>query len=189
MPDHAVTATASEVSEFLELHRACSKARPWARRCATLAEAWDSCTVPDWLIWARKQAGFEDVQALRIWACWCVRQAAHLMTAPESRQALDTAVRFVEGAATTDELAKAAEKAKPLGEASWPTPAEVWAAKAAAELAALRPAAAARAAAEALAWASEAHSAWPAARLAQVDMLRELIHPQCKGGQAPMPMG
>ena len=60
MPDQAVTATVSEVSEFLELHRACSKARPWAGRCATLAEAWDSCTVPDWLIWARKQAGFEQ---------------------------------------------------------------------------------------------------------------------------------
>jgi hypothetical protein len=67
--------------------------------------------------------------------------------------------------------------------------ADAWAAKAAAELAALRPTAAARAAAEALAWASEARSAWPAARLAQVDKLRELIHPQCKGGQAPPARG
>src|SRR5216684_7094132 len=109
MSNSATAISGSEVAEFLEHHRACSKARPWAGRCASLAEAWDSCTVPDWLIWARKQAGFEDVQALRIWACWCVRQAAHLMTAPESRQALDTAERFVEGRATTDELTKAAE--------------------------------------------------------------------------------
>ncbi len=36
MPDQAVITTASEVAEFLERHRACSKARPWAGRCATL---------------------------------------------------------------------------------------------------------------------------------------------------------
>ncbi len=60
MSDASMIATTSEVAEFLERHRACSKARPWAGRCATLAEAWDSCTVPDWLIWARKKAGFEE---------------------------------------------------------------------------------------------------------------------------------
>jgi hypothetical protein len=183
MPDQALTAIASEVSEFLERHRACSKARPWASRCATLAEAWDSCTVPDWLIWARKQAGFEekDVQPLRVWACWCVRQAVHLMSADASVQALETAERFVEGSASAEELAWAAEQAKPPGNASWPTPAEAWAAKAAAELAGL-PAIAARAAAEALAWGSENRSAFAGVRLAQTNKLRELIQPQCKSG-------
>ena len=97
-------------------------------------------------------------------------------------EALETAERFVEGTVTAEDLARAAEQANPLGEASWPTPAEAWAAKAAAELAALRSAIAARAAAEALAWASENRSAWAAVRLAQTDKLRELIHPQCKGG-------
>src|SRR5205807_2140908 len=121
----------------------------------------------------------EDVQALRVWACWCVRQAVHLMAAPESRHALDVTERFVEAKATAEELAEAAGPAARMGEASWPSAAEAWAARAAAELTALRPVAAARAAAEALAWASEARSAWPAVRLAQCNRLRELIHPQC----------
>ena len=182
MSDEAATTTTSELSEFLEQHRACSKARPFAARYSSLAEAWDNCHVPDWLIWCRKQAGFEDVQALCVWACWCVRQAVDFMTAPESRQALEIAERFVEDKATSEELAEVAGPAVRLGESSWPTLAEAWAARAAAELTALRPVHAARAAAEALAWASENRSAWSAVRRAQADKLREIIHPHCKGG-------
>jgi hypothetical protein len=185
MSDQATTATASEVSQFVERHRACNKGRPFAARHSTLAEGWDNCHVPDWLIWCRKKAGFEDVQALRVWACWCVRQALDFMAAPQSRQALEVAERFIEGKASAEELAEVAGPAARLGEDSWPTAAEAWAARAAAELTALRPVHAARAAAEALAWASEARSAWPAVRLAQCDKLRELIHPQCKGGPPP----
>jgi hypothetical protein len=180
--DALMTNTATEVAAFMERHRACAKARPWAGRWSSLADAWDNCPVPDWLIWARKQAGFEDVQALRVWACWCVRQVADLMTAPECTQALEVAERFVEGKATAEELAKVAAQAARLAEASWPSASAAWAARAAAELAALRPVAAAKAAAEAQAWTSEARAAWPKARAAQVNKLRELIQPQCKGG-------
>jgi hypothetical protein len=180
--DESKTSTASEVTEFLERHRACAKARPWAGRWSTLAEAWDNCPVPDWLIWARKQAGFEDVEALQVWACWCVRQVAHLMTADECTEALEATERFVEGKATAEELASVAGPAAGLAEASWPCASAAWAARAAAELATLRPVAAAKAAAEAQAWTSQARAAWPKARAAQADKLRELIHPQCKGG-------
>jgi hypothetical protein len=182
VPDEAATTTATELSEFLEQHRACSKARPFAARYSSLAEAWDNCHVPDWLIWCRDKAGFKDGPALRVWACWCVRQAVDFMTAPGSRQALEVAERFVEGKATSQELAEVAVPAARLGESSWPTLPEAWAARAAAELTALRPVHAARAAAEALAWASENRSAWSAVRRAQADKLREIIHPHCKGG-------
>jgi hypothetical protein len=185
MLDEPTTTIESEVSEFIERHRACSKARPFAARFSTLADGWDSCHVPDWLIWCRKKAGFEDLQALRVWACWCVRQTVHLMSQPETSEALDVVERFIEGNASAEELAAVAGPAARLGDASFPTAAEAWAARAAAELTALRPVHAARAAAEALAWASEARSAWPAVRLAQCDKLRELIHPQCKGGPGP----
>jgi hypothetical protein len=183
--DQTVTTIDSEVLEFADRHGVCRKVRPAAARYSTLAEGWDNCNVPDWMIWCRKKAGFEDVQALRVWACWCVRQALDLMTAPESRQALEVAERFVEGKASAEELADVAGPATRLSENSWPTVAQAWAARAAAELTALRPVHAARAAAEALAWASEARSAWPAVRVAQCNKLRELIHPQCKGGPGP----
>jgi hypothetical protein len=49
------------VAAFLERHRACAKARPWAGRWSSLADAWDNCPVPDWLIWARKLKGPQSV--------------------------------------------------------------------------------------------------------------------------------
>ena len=55
----------------------------------------------------------------------------------ESRQALEIAERFVEDKATSEELAEVAGPAARLGESSWPTLAEAWAARAAAELTAL----------------------------------------------------
>jgi hypothetical protein len=183
-----ITTTQTEFSEFLVRHGCCGRVRPIAAdRWSTPAEAWEDCQVPDWLIWYRKKCGFEDedVQALRIWACWCVRQAVHLMSAPESRQALEVAERFVEGEATAEQLTEVAGPAAQLADGCWPSAAEAWAARAAAELAAFRPVRAARAAAEALAWNSEGRSAWHAARHAQCDKLRELIIPQCKGGPEP----
>ena len=131
MSDEAATTTCTELSEFLEQHRACSKARPFAARYSTLAEAWDNCHVPDWLIWSLKKADLEDLLALRVWACWCVRQAVDFMTAPESRQALELVECFIEDKATSEELAEVAGPAARLSESAWPTLAEAWAARAA----------------------------------------------------------
>ena len=187
MPDSSLMPALSEAMAFAEKHRSCAKARTWMANWTTLAEAWDNCYIPDWLIGARINEGFDDTATLRVWACWCVRQVAHLMTAPESRQALDMAEQFVEGKATAEELADVAgPAARVSAEASWPTPAAAWAARAAAELAALRIVPAARAATEALAWTSEDRvAAWPGIRMVQADKLRELIHPHCKGGPPP----
>jgi hypothetical protein len=182
MADGSITGTRSELVEFVERHRACAKGRPFAARWATLAEGWDNCPIPDWLIWARKKEGFQDIEALRVWACWCVRQAAHLMEAPDSREALAVAEGFISGLASAEELASVQAPAARRAEESWATASAAWAARAAAELAGLRSVAASRAAAEALAWASEARAAWPVVRRAQADKLRELIQPRCKGG-------
>ena len=118
---------------------------------------------------AHKQAGFEeeDVQPLHIWACWCVRQAVDLMKRRTASRRWRRPSASSREARTAEELAWVAEQAEPPGNASWPTPAKAWAARAAAELARLRSAIAARAAAEALAWASENRSAFPGVRLRQ----------------------
>lgn len=47
----------------------------------------------------------------RLFAVWCARQVAHLMTDPRSIAALDVAERHANGQATGDELAVAADAA------------------------------------------------------------------------------
>src|SRR5260370_36938984 len=102
---------------FLERNRACEKPRPWAGECSTLEEAWAICPNPDPLLWGLKQLGLEDPQPLRMWACWCVRQADELMTDGEPRHALEVAERFIEeGSGTSEELAAAATAVRQLEE-------------------------------------------------------------------------
>ena len=47
----------------------------------------------------------------RLFAVWCARQAEHMMTDRRSRDALDVAERYANGAATADELAAAQDAA------------------------------------------------------------------------------
>jgi len=44
---------------------------------------------------------------LRMFACWCVRQAWHLLTDERSRHAVEIAERYVDGNASREELAAA----------------------------------------------------------------------------------
>ena len=54
MPDQAVITTASEVAEFLERHRACSKARPWAGAAQRLRKPGTDALCPIGSIWAQE---------------------------------------------------------------------------------------------------------------------------------------
>lgn len=168
-------------SEFLERYRACEKPRPWAEECSTLEEAWATCPTPEPLIWALKRAGFEDPQPLRVWARWCVRQVVQLMTDDESRHALEVAERFIDGDGTSEELAAAAAAVQRLEERGFQSLQAAWAARAALELASLRPVTAARAALEAQVCGNEDKAGRRDVLAAQANKLRESISPEVIG--------
>ena len=99
-------------AEFCAATRACAEWREFALRHATMAEVWDNCPHPDWLLWiARKVDQLPDDRTLRLFAVWCARNTplgdgrvtGDLITDPRSRAALDVAERFADGQATEDE--------------------------------------------------------------------------------------
>jgi hypothetical protein len=96
------------IKEFCDTHDACIEGRKWAlTNCATMEEAWDKCTNNEWLAWIATRKGVFDDRTLRLFACWCVRQAWHLLTDERSRNAVEVAERFANGEATQKELAAA----------------------------------------------------------------------------------
>lgn len=97
----------------------------------------------------------------RLYACWCVRQAWHLLTDERSRDAVRVAERHAFGAATDDQLAAAQA-------AAWAA-AQTAARRSvrAAEWAAVQPA---EWAAE---WAAAREAAWAAAKAAAKEAARE----------------
>ena len=65
----------------------------------------------------------------RLFAVWCVRQQAHLLTDQRSKDALDVAERHAHGKATDEELDAARAAGDVAGDAAWEV---AWAARAAA---------------------------------------------------------
>ncbi|MHB8388175.1 MAG: hypothetical protein ACYDBH_01180, partial [Acidobacteriaceae bacterium] len=61
-------------------------------------------------LWCLRAAPQYERQT-RLFAVWCARQVAHLMCDPHSRAALDVAERYARGAASEDELNRAAAAA------------------------------------------------------------------------------
>ena len=100
--------------EFCAATDACAEGREFALRYATMAEVWDGCPRPDWLLWIEdrldKRANDRD-RTLRLFAVWCVRftplgdgrVTGDLLTDPRLRAALEVAERFAEGRVTDDE--------------------------------------------------------------------------------------
>ena len=114
----------------------------------------------------------------RLFAVWCVRQQAHLLTDQRSKDALDVAERHAHGKATDEELAAARAAGDAAGDAARAAGdaarAAAWAAGAAAWEVAWAAGAAAWAA-RAAAWAARAaagDAAWAAARAARAAAMR-----------------
>ena len=104
-------------------------------------------------IWCLRAVDGYDKE-IRLFAVWCARQVEHLMTDQRSKDALDTAERFANGAATSIELkaartAAGAATGTAAGTAAW---------------------AAAGAAARTAAWTA----AWAAAGAVQAEKLHRL---------------
>lgn len=93
--------------------------------------------------------------AIRLHACWCVRQVWHLLADERSRNVVEVAERYARGEATRGELAAA-------WDAAWDAASAAWAAWAARAVRAVRSAEVE--AARAAAWAAEVDGARDAAR-------------------------
>jgi len=134
----------NEVTEFCERHDACSEGREFAANFATMAEVWDACERADWLVWIYHRAVEQmDERALRLFACWCVRETPlkdgrkvwDLLTDERSRNAVVVAERFARGEATEGERAQA-RAAAAYADAAYAAAAYAYAAYAAAVYAA-----------------------------------------------------
>ena len=110
------TATRTEVLEFCEKYGACSEGREWAQQYNTMAEAWDNCKNPDWMLWILdKLDGDKSDPRYRLLACRFIRETPladgrrvwDLLTDKRSRNAVVVAERYVRGEATDEELAAA----------------------------------------------------------------------------------
>ena len=142
--------------QFCAKTYACDDGQAFALTQPTMADVWDKCPRPDWLLWILHKLNRQpDARMLRLFAVWCARntplsggrKVENLLTDPRSLAALEVAERYANGNATDDELAAA-------GYAAW---AAAWAA--------------ARAAARDAAGDAAGAAAWAA----QVDQLRKMI--------------
>lgn len=146
-------------TEFCAKHHACDEGAEFAKQFKTMAEVWDNCKRPDWMLWTLDRLKMPLDKDRRLFACWCAvctpmangRTTRSLLTDPRSLEAVRVATRHALGLATDEQLAAA------------------WASAGAAAGAAAR--SAARAAAWASAWASAGAAAWAA----QAHHLRVLV--------------
>jgi hypothetical protein len=169
------TEAPSELLAYLIDQRACVAGARWAKDIRTFERAYRLCPDPDWLVWGIQHGGYDDIDRLRLWACWCVRQIWPLIADARSRQAVEIAEAHLRGQSSAEALEEAWKIAAWLGEQSWPSAAAAWAARAAAEAAGPTPTNACVAAAEAATWANNTPETWKACRTAQVRKLREIV--------------
>jgi hypothetical protein len=174
------------LTKQLHKHNACSDAIKWieSNSITTLAQAWDKCQRPDWMLWLNdKEIITIDDRTLRLFACRCVKETPigdgrtvwDLLTDDRSRNAVEVAERYANGDATDDELTSAMYAAST---AAWDAASA--AARTAARAAALDGAryeamyAASTAAWDAAMYAAE-DEARDSARVFQADLLREMV--------------
>ena len=108
-------------SQFCDATKACEDGRKFALTQPTMADVWDNCSRPEWLIWILYviDAPRYDKQ-LRLFAVWCARNTpmpdgrttGALLSDPRSIAALEVAERYAHGMATAAELAAARAAAR-----------------------------------------------------------------------------
>ncbi len=108
-------------AEFCAATDACPEGRKFALGYATMAEVWDNCPKPGWLLWITDRLDrMPDDRTLRLFAVWCARQTpigdgrvtGDLLTDPRSLAALDVAEKYANGQATDGELTTAGDAAR-----------------------------------------------------------------------------
>jgi hypothetical protein len=163
--------------EFCEKFKPCPEGLVYVQKHETLAEAWEQCHHPDWMLWSLECIAHpQDDKNLRLFAVWCARNTpmhdgrttGALLTDPRSVAALEVTERFASGNATEAELAAARAAAEAAARAA----ARAAAADAALDAAGAAARAAALAAAADAAWAAAWAAAGAAARAAALDAAR-----------------
>src|SRR5512137_1112828 len=96
-------------SQFLSNLRPCKDGYAFAMRFKTMAEVWDACERPDWLLWILDKKGLPAERERRLFACWCAEQALALIPSPDPRsvEAVRVSREYAEGRATREELSAA----------------------------------------------------------------------------------
>lgn len=150
--------------EQLKAKEACDDAVEWASNYTSLADAWDACHRPDWMLWLHDNGLITlSDRDLRLFGCDCVRYTPlgdgrvvwDLLTDERSRNAVEVAERFANGDATSKDLARGSASARASVRAS--VRVSAWAM--------------ARASARESAW----ESAWESASAFQADLLRKRV--------------
>ena len=151
------------IDQLLTKLNACREAQDWAKG-KTFVEVYNTCYRGDWLCWLFSRTNPEDIQLLTLVKGYQANTVRHLMTDKRSLKAIDTAISFGEGRATSKELGKAADAADDVAAGSYIAEAAVRTASASADAsysgyaafsAAVASARAARAAADAASYAAE----------------------------------
>ena len=103
-------------AEFCEKFNACPEGREWAMQYPTMIEVWEAVTANaehyEWSLWLMTREGVFSDRALRLFACWCVRNTPthdgrtvwDLLTDTRSRRAVEVAEAYARGEATHEEL-------------------------------------------------------------------------------------
>jgi hypothetical protein len=184
--------------QFCKETNACSDGEDFAAKHKTMAEVWDNCPKVDWLTWILDAIDApHDEKAMRLFACWCVRNTPledgrkvwDLLTDDRSRNAVAVAERFANSEATGSELHAAGAAARDAAGVAWAAAGAAGAAARVAGAAAGVAGGSARDAAWAAAWAAAGvagvagdaardaarAAAGDAARAAQVRELRRVV--------------
>jgi hypothetical protein len=107
-------------TQFCDAIDACSDGREYALTQPTMADVWDNCLRPDWLLWIAEKLGhLPDNRTLRIFVVWCARSTplgdgrttGDLLTDPRSLAALKVTERYADLRATEEELTAAQDAA------------------------------------------------------------------------------
>ena len=95
--------------EFLQSKMACPPGQDWAKD-KTIEQAIDECHRGDWLLWLAKELNVEKRLMVGT-AGHCANTVRDLMKDERSRNCVDVCIRYGNGEATDEELAKAAAAA------------------------------------------------------------------------------
>jgi len=92
---------------------ACHEAVKWLAESGVvdMADAWEKCPRPDWMLWALRIIGYNNNQKLRLFSCACVRDVWDQLS-DRGKQLIETAEAFANGNATKEDLAICAREAK-----------------------------------------------------------------------------
>ena len=88
----------------------CLDATKYYDACKSSEEAWNNCSRGDWMLWITSNLEV-DIKILTLAKVHCALTVKHLMKDKRSIEALEVALKFVNGKATLEELKIAADAA------------------------------------------------------------------------------